>query len=142
MQNRRSFIKQSCAFCIGAIGLGAVATQLTACAPMVVFKGEVQKSKILVPFSAFVAPNSMLVVRNSQLAFDILLIKKTDGTYAALEMKCSHQDNALTATKTGLFCSTHGSSFDLDGKVLKEPAIEPIHKYIVEIENSAIQIVL
>lgn len=142
MQNRRSFIKQSCTLCMSVIGIGAVVTQLSSCAPMIVFKGEVQRKKISVPFSAFTEFNNMLIVRNDQLSFDILLIKKLDGTFTALEMKCSHQDNPLTANKTGLFCASHGSSFDFDGKVLKEPALLPIRKYNVEIENLAIQIIL
>lgn len=142
MQNRRSFIKQSCALCISAIGLGAVVSQLSSCAPIIVFKGEIQQKKISVPFSTFTEFNNMLIVRNNQLSFDILLIKKSDGTFTALEMKCSHQDNPLTVNKTGLFCASHGSSFDFDGKVLKEPALLPIKKYNVEIENLIVQIIL
>jgi Rieske Fe-S protein len=51
-------------------------------------------------------------------------------------MKCSHQDNSLTVTKTGLFCSSHGSTFDLEGNVTKEPALEPLKKFKTEINNS------
>lgn len=41
--------------------------------------------------------------------------KKSETAYKALSMKCSHEDEILTATSTGLFCSKHGSVFDLDG---------------------------
>ncbi len=140
MQNRRTFIKQSCALCISVIGLGAVASQLSSCSPMPVFKGEVDKNSITVPLSFFTEVNNMLVVRNNKLAYDILLVKLQDGSFSALEMKCSHQDNPLTANKTGLFCSAHGSTFDFVGKVTKEPALEPLKKYKTETNTLYVQI--
>lgn len=140
MQNRRTFIKQSCALCISVIGLGAVASQLSSCSPMPVFKGEVDKNSITVPLSFFTEVNNMLVVRNNKLAYDILLVKLEDGSFSALEMKCSHQDNPLTANKTGLFCSAHGSTFDFAGKVTKEPALEPLKKYKTETNTLYVQI--
>jgi Rieske Fe-S protein len=55
-------------------------------------------------------------------------------------MKCTHQDNPLTATQTGFFCSAHGSTFDLKGNVTKEPALRPLKKYTTEIKESSILI--
>jgi len=109
---------------------------------MPVFKAVVVKNVLAVPFTAFTEGNNSVIVRNSSIPFDILLVKKSNGIYTALEMKCSHQDNPLTANKTGLFCSSHGSTFDLEGNVLKEPALKPIKKYKTEIESSFVHIIL
>jgi Rieske Fe-S protein len=55
-------------------------------------------------------------------------------------MKCTHQENALTATPEGLHCSAHGSSFDLEGRVTKEPALAPLQRFAVKLENDHLSI--
>ncbi len=142
MQNRREFIKQSCSLCAGIAGLGIPTTQLTGCAPMPIFKAEIKKNSVQVPLSSFIESNNMITVSINQMEFNILLIKKFDGNFAALEMKCSHQANPLTAGKTGLYCSTHGSAFDLEGNVTKEPALLPLKIYKTELNNSSVEIFL
>lgn len=140
MKNRREFIKQSCALCMGIAGLGVLSSQLSGCAPMPIYKGEIEKDLITVPLSYFTDKNNLVIVRNIKIDFDILLIKLADGNYNALLMKCTHQDNPLTANQSGLYCSAHGSSFDLQGNVTKEPALYPLRKFKTEINNSSVQI--
>jgi Rieske Fe-S protein len=140
MQNRRDFIKQSCTMCMGAIGLGVISSQLSSCAPMPIYKGEVEKDFITVPLTSFTEKNNSVIVRSNKIDFDILLVKLENGTFNALEMKCTHQDNPLTASKTGLFCASHGSTFDLQGNVTKEPAINPLKRFKTEINNSFVTI--
>jgi cytochrome b6-f complex iron-sulfur subunit len=139
MNNRRDFIKQSCTLCLSVIGLGAVATQLSSCAPLPIYKSEMDKDLITVPLSSF-TDNNMLIVRNNKMDFDILLVKNADATYNALYMKCTHQDNPLTAGKNNLFCASHGSTFDLQGNVTQEPALASLKKFKTEISNSSILI--
>jgi Rieske Fe-S protein len=140
MQNRRAFIKQSCGLCLGVVGLGVLATQLTSCAPLPLYKSDGDKNNITVPFTAFTEKSNMVIVRNPNQEFDILLIKRADGSYYAMQMKCTHQDNPLTVNQSGLFCSAHGSTFDLDGKVTKEPALRPLQTFKTEINNSSVLI--
>ena len=140
MQDRRDFIKQSCLLCAGIAGMGLLTSQLSGCAPLPIYKGEVEKDFIIVPISNFTDKINILIVRSTKLDFDILVVKLDDGNYNAMLMKCTHQDNALTASKNGLFCSTHGSAFDLQGNVTKEPALRPLKKFKTEIINSSIQI--
>ena len=83
----------------------------------------------------------MVIVRNKNMEYDILLIK-SGNTYTALQMKCTHQDNPLTVNSSGLFCASHGSVFDLNGNVTKEPALQPLKKYNTQINDSEIQIKL
>lgn len=94
---------------------------------------------LTVPASSF-GEGKLLVVRAPGLDFDVLLVKKADNNYTALLMKCTHQDNPLTATSSGLFCPSHGSSFDLEGRVTKEPALAPLRKYNTTITDNNITI--
>jgi Rieske Fe-S protein len=140
MQTRRNFIKQSCSLCVGAIGLGVLASQLSSCAPLPIYKAESDQDIINVPLTSFTELNNMVIVRNSKMDFDILVVKLANGNYNALLMKCTHQESSLTANKTGLFCSLHGSSFDLQGNVTKEPALQPLKKFTTLLTNASIQI--
>ena len=142
MQSRRNFIKQSCSMCASIAGMGILASQFSGCAPLPMCKGDICKGVISVPLSSFTDKNKIVIVRNKQLEFDILLVKQTEDIYYALLMKCTHQENPLTANPSGLFCSTHGSTFDLHGNVTKEPALNPLKKFKTKVNNSSIEIVL
>lgn len=131
MVNRRTFIKTSCVVC--ATGL---LSQLTACAPALpTFKTKIAGSSINVPLTFFETSN-LAIVRDNQAEFDILLVKKSEELFEAIYMKCSHRENPLTATETGLYCSAHGSIFDLDGNVKKEPATAPLQKFPVDFDRT------
>jgi Rieske Fe-S protein len=57
-------------------------------------------------------------------------------------LQCTHQENQLTTTGDGYYCSLHGSQFDKNGRVIKGPAEKPLERYkvFVEKENVIIQI--
>jgi Rieske Fe-S protein len=139
--DRRKFIKSSCVLCAGALGAGLLSSTLSGCATLPIYKGVTEQDKINIPFASFKESN-VLIVRNNKLEFDILLVKKHENDVNALLMKCTHQDNALTATKSGLLCTTHGSTFDLQGNVTKEPALNPLKKFKTELNNQVITIYL
>ena len=133
--SRRDFFKQSCTLCLGSLALG----WLSACTAIPVLKADAVKGIISVPVSSFSEKNNSVIVRNKELEFDILVLK-SGNAFQALQMKCTHQDNPLTVNSSGLFCSAHGSTFDLQGNVTKEPALKPLKKYKTELTASTILI--
>jgi Rieske Fe-S protein len=52
-------------------------------------------------------------------------------------MACPLRINTLNAT---LDCSCHGSSFELDGRVINGPATEPLRKLPVEFDGQLVSI--
>jgi Rieske Fe-S protein len=139
---RRDFIKTSCLTCAGILGAGSVLSLLNSCSPLPVLKTSANEKTLLVPNTSFKEDQNLLVIKNSNLEFDILLVKKKDNTYNALYMQCTHQSQPLSASKSGLFCASHGSGFDLDGNVTIEPATLPLRKFKTETENDTIKIYL
>jgi Rieske Fe-S protein len=139
MKTRREFLKDTCTACLGTTFLGFTFSQLTSCSPLPVYKTDLSKKIVHVPLSNFVESN-LLILRDLQVPFDILLVKKSEQEYNAIYMKCSHQENPVTATPNGLYCSSHGSSFDLDGNVTKEPALTPLKKFKTQILDNQISI--
>jgi cytochrome b6-f complex iron-sulfur subunit len=140
---RREFLRSSCISCMGAAALGVTFPQLTSCSPALptfktAFKGDV----VSVPLSSFMPESNLLIVRDLQVEFDILLVRKSPDEYKAIYMKCSHRANPVTATSHGLYCPSHGSSFDLDGNATKEPATQPLEKFKTEIKDDKVFITL
>lgn len=113
----------------------------SSCAPLPVYKTDLTIHKVEVPLSSF-AESDLLIVRDMQVDYDILLVKKSDADFNALYMRCTHRDNPLSATRNGLFCNAHGSSFDLDGNVKKAPATEPLEKFKTEVRKDKLIITL
>lgn len=122
--------------CAGIIGASSLMSLLNSCAPLPVVKTSSKENAMFVPQDSFVENKNMVIVKNPELEFDILLIKKKDNSYNALYMQCTHQNQPLTANKTGLFCSAHGSSFDLEGDVVTEPATTALRKFKTEVTES------
>src|ERR1700748_1705840 len=138
MMERRKFITSSCNACL-LIAAGWMLPALSGCGPGAyqVFNTEVKEDNILVPADTF-AKGPLLLVRPKGWFYSIAVRKKEDNTYTALLLKCTHQDNQLTAAADGYSCSLHGSAFNRDGQVTKGPAERPLTSYPVTVDNNNI----
>ena len=128
VMQRKEFIKSTCNFCLlGAAGLAL--PHLLGCSPAIpVYKTEISNNQIELPLHLF-DKNNLQLVRPQGWYYDIAVQKSENNVYAALLLKCTHQDNQLTAAGNGYQCSLHGSQFDATGKVKKGPAEKPLKKY-------------
>lgn len=136
MSTRRSFIKSGCAACILTASGISFLESCSAPLPMIKLAGTTA-GQVEVNTDSFTGKGNMLVVRTKQLEYDILVIKET-GAYKALYLRCTHEGVGLTPASNKIFCSAHGSVFDLDGKVIKEPALRPLKIYQTEVINNKI----
>jgi Rieske Fe-S protein len=137
---RRNFIKSTSTACAGAVLIGLAITSLTSCHPLPVFKTESDEPLVSIPKTQFVEGQKLLIVRHPKLEFDVLLVKKDTDKYSALYMQCTHETQPLNATQTGLHCASHGSSFDLDGNVVLQPATKPLRRFWVEQNENTVTV--
>lgn len=136
---RRFFIKQSCQAC-AAIALGpAIVAALESCSSTAVLKTMAENGMVSVPLTAFVE-KQQVVVRVAGRDFDLLCIKLDDTNFRTLEMKCTHQDQPLVSSGKSLYCNSHGSQFDLEGKVLRDPASRPLMKFETQLQQDQVVI--
>lgn len=140
--HRKKFLKTSCRICVGTMAGLSFLSLLESCASGKVVKAEAADNKVTVEKSSFIPEQTFVIVRTSQLNYDILLNKVSDNEYTALLMQCTHYDNPVFANKKEIFCPSHGSKFDFTGKVLKEPATANLKSYKTETNNSQIIISL
>jgi Rieske Fe-S protein len=61
-----------------------------------------------------------------------LLIRSGD-TFRAISLNCSHLGCKVEARSTQIECPCHGSKFNLDGEVLRGPAVSALKELRVEI---------
>ncbi len=132
-------MKDTCIACAGSSLIALTFTQLTSCSSFPVYKTSLSQKLVDVPLTSF-AESNIVIVRDLQKPFDILLVKKSDVDFNAIYMKCSHRENPVSATKSGLYCAEHGSTFDLDGNVTKEPALEPLKKFKTSLKDNVLTI--
>jgi nitrite reductase/ring-hydroxylating ferredoxin subunit len=133
---RREFIKNACVSC----GLAAVVSILPAailqsCTTLPMLKTSSENKDLVISKTKLAPDKKLFVLRNNDIQYDVLLVKNPDDTYYALYMQCTHNDNPLTANDKGLYCSLHGSVFDLQGKITNGPATQPL-KHLSVTENN------
>lgn len=135
---RRNFISKGCGLCAGLVAMPAVMTFLQGCSPLEVIQPLYEGLTLIVEKSSLTA-NMVHIIRHKKIDADILLVKRNEK-YIALRMMCTHEEQPLTATNDGLYCSSHGSRFDLDGNVIVNPATKNLEQWTVIEDNQVIKI--
>ncbi len=126
--DRKEFLKSAGCMC----GAGVIAGMLLtaeSCAPKKqLYKATVSAGKALIPLGLFENGN-VQVVNVQGLEEKVGVVKKTDGTFNAFEMKCTHAGATLKPVEGQFYCNLHGSKFDDEGNVVKGPAKTALKKF-------------
>ncbi|MEZ4804345.1 MAG: Rieske 2Fe-2S domain-containing protein [Bacteroidia bacterium] len=139
---RKTFIKNTCRICVGSLAGVSIVSLFDSCASGKILKKDSLNDTVQVLESEFEEDQEFVIVRTSSLNFDLFLHKNKDNTYQAFLMQCTHYDNPIFANKKELFCPSHGSTFDFQGKVNKEPATRNLKEYKTVKTNTTITIYL
>jgi len=127
---------------MGLLAVASGMSLLAGCAGVSEFAATVNNKTIAVPLTSFTEGEKIKIIRARQLTYDILLVVGKNKEYHALEMRCTHADNILSASKDGLYCNFHGSAFNLRGEVVNGPALRPLKSFRTSEENNHITIYL
>lgn len=122
------------------LGVSIMMNSLESCSPLNYYESSIEQDKIIVPISKFIEGNNMVLIKNEKLEYDIALISYPNQQFKAFELKCTHQANSLVVTKTGFYCNLHGSSYNLNGKVINTPATTNLREYTLTTNSESITI--
>jgi len=60
----------------------------------------------------------------------IMVVREAEGEFLALSMTCTHAGCRVHPPTAGVIsCPCHGSQYDLTGKVIRGPALQPLGRY-------------
>ena len=138
--NRREFIALA-GGCAGAAALGT----LQGCSTIPRYNGTIVGDHIKVALSEFrllAQDGGVLLVDADFLGDQIALIEVAPNDFRALSAICTHQGCAVKPSPAQIRCPCHGSTYDIDGNVIRGPAVEPLQRYDVELSNEVITIKL
>lgn len=138
--NRKEFIKTGCKACIAFSATTLLGSLLSSCGTTHVYKTAANANTLQIPKSAFLPDEQYKIIRYAGNDFDILLRKQTGEEYSAFLMKCTHIDNALTATKRGFTCNMHGSQFNEEGQVVQGPAVRKLQQFKTSNDQDSVTI--
>ena len=83
-----------------------------------------------------------ILVRASPLPDVLILLRHENGTFTALNARCTHLGCQVRPGGEFLTCPCHQSTFDRWGKVVRGPAQKPLSSYPVEVREEQIEIVI
>ena len=124
-----------------------VATMLATigCAAVPVYHGALVDGRIAVLRKELDRKNNeakVFVVQISELEYPILIVQQRADKYHALSVRCTHQGCNVRPSRNSFVCPCHGSTFDLEGRVIYGPAKAPLQRFEVEVTANGIEIIV
>lgn len=127
------------------VGALAGACALPGCASVATYRvaGPLASGRVVVPraeFDLLAAERGAIRVESASLPEPVVLFADPAGGFRAIGTTCTHQQCAVRPGGGFLRCACHGSTFDLDGKVVRGPAAQPLARYDVIADGDTIRI--
>jgi len=137
--NRRRFLQTATTAC----SLASLSA-LSACASVPTLQAAVQSGRIRLQqqeLDAAFAGTNALLLQSEDLPEAIYLVQH-EGTLIATGSTCTHLACQVRPAKAFFRCPCHGSTFTLEGDVVRGPAASPLANYHVRILDDTIEIEL
>ncbi|MBI2418690.1 MAG: Rieske 2Fe-2S domain-containing protein [Ignavibacteriales bacterium] len=99
---------------------------------------QVKVSQVNIGKSSDFEINSGKIIRFGEKP--VLVIKKSNGEYAAFLAECTHLNCTVQFRKDlgQIYCACHNGKYDLNGKVASGPPPAPLTKYDVAIKGEEV----
>ncbi len=72
----------------------------------------------------------------------VFLVRVDEGRYIALSSVCTHLGCQVRKLQHALRCPCHGSTYDLEGNVLRGPAQRPLTRFRTEVVEGGVAVLL
>ena len=130
-EERRGFLK--CAATTGALAMLS-GSLLSACATAMSYRGAVLNGGVRIPVQQLsqIADQAGLLVDAPGLPEKIWLIRAEDE-WLAIGAQCTHLKCQVRPRGGFISCNCHGSTFQIDGRVIRGPASQPLRRYVVQV---------
>ena len=130
---------------LGRLAVGLAAGALPGCASVAAYRGELAGGRVQVriPESEEAAGNQgAILVRVPEIPDGLLLVNMGDGRMHALSAHCTHLGCQVRPGRNFLTCPCHGSTFDLEGAVVRGPAPKSLPRFEARRSGDLVEIFL
>ena len=134
--SRRDFMTR-----LGLAGLACA--QLAGCAGTPRYRGAIEDGVLVLDraqVEVLLAEHPAIIVWAPSLEAALVLSRGADGSFRALSSRCTHLGCQVRPTRRFLTCPCHGSTFDMEGRVVRGPAPKPLPGYRVVETGNALEI--
>lgn len=144
MENKQTRISRRTFLFYATAGTGLALCGGVGCATAITYQATVVNGRIPLNREEFqqLAGSEPVVVTAPGLSHPVILIQVDENTFRAVSAKCTHLGCHVQPSRTFLVCPCHGSTYDLEGRVVRGPAQRALTIYPVEVKGDGIQIIL
>jgi nitrite reductase/ring-hydroxylating ferredoxin subunit len=144
---RREFLRSACAGLLCGVVAGCGAAGNDGASERVVTLPPAVDGRIRLSLGEFPQLREVgggLVGRAPGVDVPIAVAHLEQGKFMAITAVCSHMATTLNYNSLNgtLDCPAHGSSFELDGRVINGPAKEPLRLMVTEFDGQLVDIVV
>ena len=122
---------------------GLACAELTACAGTPRYLGVAEGGVLALnraEIEALLGEHSAIVVSAPGWEEPLVLSRDPDGAFQAVGSKCTHMGCQVRPGGRFLTCPCHGSTFDLEGHVVRGPAVRALAQYRVSETSNALEV--
>ena len=115
------------------------------CATAPVYRGTLIGGRITVrreELARRIEKSKVFVIQVSELEYPIIVVRKGEDNYHALSVRCTHQGCHVRPKRDSLACPCHGSTYDLEGNVIRGPAKAPLQRFEVLVTSNGIDVIV
>ena len=130
---------------LGCLAAGFAVAALPACAGIYTYHAQSENGRILLSNNELPSGENSLdpvLIRVPEVDGGLLLIRRNPSALIAIGARCTHQGCQVRPGGDFFTCPCHGSTFDLDGAVVRGPAQKPLPRYPVIERDGLLEIVI
>jgi Rieske Fe-S protein len=130
-----TFVTAGTAFALGG---------LSGCATVITYRATVVGGRIPLVRSELeqLGGDKPVLVKVPELPDPVILIPVDGQKFRAVSAKCTHLGCHVRPSKNFLVCPCHGSTYDLEGQVVRGPAPSALTTYPVEAKGDKVEIII
>ena len=108
--------------CAGLLAVSPLLVSITGCSRLTIVSVTPHNGIIRLSMDQFLPGEMKKILRTAAMDYDVLLVRKSETEFYSLLLKCTHQANRLSVGSSMLACNLHGSTYDMNGRVINGPA--------------------
>ncbi|HIC49423.1 MAG TPA: ubiquinol-cytochrome c reductase iron-sulfur subunit [Dehalococcoidia bacterium] len=143
MENKKTEMSRRTFLACATAGTGLILCGGIGCAAAITYQATVVNGRISMNRSEFQQlDGEPIIVTAPGLPYPLVLIQVDVETFRAVSAKCTHLGCHVRPSKNFLVCPCHGSTYNLEGEVVRGPAQRALTIYPVEVKGDEIRIII